>query len=198
MGREAQGPCTIGRHTEPVKALLESTELIVRGSTHKRRFALAQLQAVRVEGPALRFEAESHTVSLELGAEEAQKWLKKMLAPPPTLAAKLGISDSSPAWVLGPVDDDTLQAALHGATASRTQDAAVLLVVARRLQDLEAAMAQHTTLPCKHLWVVHEKGPGAALGDGDIRTHLRARGYRDNKTSAVSARLTATRYARPE
>jgi hypothetical protein len=37
---------------------------------------------------------------------------------------------------------------------------------------------------------------GALPGDAQVREALRAAGYRDHKTSAVSDTLTATRYAR--
>ena len=44
--------------------------------------------------------------------------------------------------------------------------------------------------------MVHQKGRDAFPSDGEIRMELRSRGYVDNKTSAVSDKLTATRYVR--
>ena len=79
MGREAQVPCTVGGHTETVKAMLESKELILRGATLKRRFELAALKRPRVQGDALAFTAGGEAVSLSLGAVQAQKWLHKIL-----------------------------------------------------------------------------------------------------------------------
>jgi hypothetical protein len=45
-------------------------------------------------------------------------------------------------------------------------------------------------------WCVYGKGKFATISDGDIRAYLRAQRYVDNKTTAVSERLTATRYSR--
>jgi len=196
MGREAQAPCAIGAARETARLLLESREIVVRGATLRRRFEIAALAALRVEGGALRFEAGGEPVTLELGAAEAGKWLRKLQAPPPTLAARLGIGPDRPAAVHGPVDDATLAEALAGATTDDPARATALVAVVRSLAQLDAAIAAHAGLGCRHLWVVHEKGRDAALGDTAIRTALRGRGYIDSKSSAVSERLTATRYAR--
>lgn len=196
MGREAQTLATVGSHTEAVKALLEATELILRGATLKRRYAVAALQAVRVQGDRLQFNAGDEAVALQLGAAEAGKWQARLTTPPPTLAAKLGVSAASPALVLGPVDDAALAAALQGATTTRAADAALLLAVVASPADLTQALACHAPLATPVLWVVHGKGRSATLGDTAIRSTLRAQGYIDNKTTAVSDRLTATRYVR--
>lgn len=196
MGREAQGLCTIGPHTEAVKALLESTVLIVRGATLKRQFAIFALSGVEVQGKALRFQCDGERVTLELGAEEAQKWLKKIMTPPPSLASKLGIGAEAKAYVLGRADDAVLAEALAGAITTIASDAAVLIVIALDEQDLTQAIARHAGMPCRAMWVVHAKGKAATLGDTAIRQRLRDSGYIDNKTTAVSDRFTATRYAR--
>ena len=195
MGREAQAPCAIGATRETAKLLLESREIIVRGPTLRRRFGIAALAGVRIDGGALRFEADGETVALELGAAEAAKWLQKMQAPPPTLAAKLGIGPDRPAAVHGVVDDPALAEALAGATTDDPARATALVAVVRSLAQLDAAIAAHAALGCRHLWVVNEKGRDAALGDTPVRAALRGRGYIDSKTSAVSDRLSATRYA---
>lgn len=196
MGREAQGLCTIGPHTETVKALLESTALIVRGATLKRQFTISALSSVEVQGNALRFQCEGERVTLELGAEEAQKWLKKIMTPPPSLASKLGIGAEAKAYVLGRADDAALAEALAGAVTTHAGDAEVLIVVALDDKDLAQALVLHSNMPCRSMWVVHVKGKAATLGDTAIRQRLRGSGYMDNKTTAVSDRFTATRYAR--
>lgn len=198
MGREAQVACTIGTHTEGVKVLLESTELILRGPTLRRRYPRAALQQLQVAGEALQFSAAGEHVSLALGAPQARKWLDQISRPPPTLAAKLGVSATQPAMVVGPAADDAaLAAALHGATTTDPQAAAMLLAVVLCADDLARAVALHARMAAAALWVVHVKGRSSALGDAAIRADLRARGYVDHKTSAVSERLTATRWRRP-
>jgi hypothetical protein len=197
MGREARGVCTIAGQTEPMKALLESAEIILKGETLKRRIGLSSLHDLRVDGGSLCFNASGERVSLALGADEAQKWLRKILAPPPSLAGKLGVGSQARAFVLGAADDAALIAALDNANTSQADEAAVLLTIAMHVRDLQAALTQHAGMRCKHLWVVHEKGAKAALGDTVIRQVMRERNYTDNKSCAVSARYTATRYGRP-
>lgn len=196
MGREAQVLCTVDGKSEPVKALLESTVLILRGVDIKRRFEVAALAEVRVRGQALRFTAAGEAVTLALGAQEAQAWLKKLTTPPPSLASKLGVGAGQRARVFGPCDDAALAAALEGATTSGLADAAMLVAVALDAAELDRAVALHARMPCRTLWVVHAKGKAATLGDTAIRQSLRGRGYTDTKTTAVSERLTATRYTR--
>ena len=54
----------------------------------------------------------------------------------------------------------------------------------------------HADMICNTVWVVHGKGPDADQSDALVRIAMRGRGYVDNKTSAVSDKLTATRYVR--
>lgn len=195
MGREATCTARVGTQTAEVKALLESTELILRGVI-KRRYAIAALKGTQVLDGELRFHADGDAVALQLGSKEAASWAKKIATPPPSLAAKLGVSADKPAFVLGRLDDATLAAALQGATTANAQAAAELIALIHSEADLAAAIAQHASMACKALWAVYPKGRGAAVSDAVVRAALRSCGYMDNKTSAVSAALTATRYSR--
>lgn len=196
MGREAHGRCTIGPHTEEVRAYLESTMLKLRGAALKRQIPLATVSQVSVAGDVLLFVTQSEPIALELGADEAHKWHKKITTPAPSLASKLGVSATKPAYVLGQIDDAALTEALAGATTDRTDQAAVLLAVTLTTQDLVQAVALHAGMACAAMWVIHVKGKAAVLSDSAIRQYLRERGYMDNKTTAVSDRYTATRYGR--
>ncbi len=200
MGREASATCTLGALTEPVKALLESREIIVRGTAIKRRFAVADLRDVRIEGDRLHFEVDGTHVLLHLGAAEAAKWITKISAPPPTLAAKLGIGPDKRAVAVGPLlHDAALAEALTPARTGDLQEAMALVATVLSDADLQQAVSLHGKMACRALWVVYEKAGRSAgsLGDGRIRETLRALGYRDNKACAVSERLTATRYLKP-
>jgi hypothetical protein len=196
MGREAECWCTAGAEAAQAKALLETGCVILRGAI-RRRWNTAQLQDLRIEGRRLCFTAADEAVALELGAEEAGRWLEKLNAPLPSLASKLGISAASPAYVCGVLDDAVLAEALADATTTRPDEAAVLIAVARSQAELAASLKVHASMAAGAVWVVHPKGKGASLSDAQVRSTLRALGYVDNKTSAVSATLTATRYARP-
>ena len=197
MGYEAQVLCDTGAQRETVKALLESDVLILRGSVTRHRIETSLIQQPRLQGEMLTFEAQGQTFSLYLGAKDAEKWLHKLQTPPPTLAAKLGIGPDRNAAVFGEANDLALQLALDGATTANACAATVLIAIVLSPDELLGAVAAHAGMPCRGLWVVFEKGKKAALGDTAIRHALRERGYKDNKTTAVSDRLTATRYMRP-
>jgi hypothetical protein len=195
MGREATCAARVGAESAEVKALLESSELILRGG-FKRRYAIAGMRELQVLGDELQFQASGEQVALALGAAQATSWARKIATPAPTLAAKLGIAGDRPAYVFGNADDPALAAALTGASTSDAQRAHLLIAVLRSEADLEAAVELHAGMPCAMLWAVVPKGRGAVPSDASVRRTLRERGYVDSKTAAVSATLTATRYGR--
>ncbi|MCE4557425.1 hypothetical protein [Pelomonas cellulosilytica] len=198
MGREAVCTAHVGNEAAEVKALLESTTVVLRGDI-KRRWDIAALQQLRIDGEALRFDVGGEAIALQLGEKEAERWLKKLQTPPPTLAAKLGVSADNPALLIGPTVgalDPALAEALAGAVTGNPRDAAMLVAVLSKPAELPRLADFHAGMRCKTVWVVHPKGPDASPSDTEIRLELRSRGYVDNKTSAVSDKLTATRYVR--
>jgi len=198
MGREASCTARVGNETAEVNALLESTTVVLRGAL-KRKWDIAALKNLRVEADELRFEAGEEAVAVALGEKEAGKWLTKLQTPPPTLAAKLGISPENPALLIGPtvgtLDPALAEALSHGLTGN-VKEARMLVAVISKPGELERMADFHATMICKTVWVVHQKGRDAFPSDAEIRMELRSRGYVDNKTSAVSDKLTATRYVR--
>lgn len=198
MGREASCTARVGSETAEVHALLESTTVVLRGAL-KRKWAIAALQNLRAAGEELQFDVDGEAVALALGEKEAGKWLAKLQTPPPTLAAKLGVSAENPALLIGPtvgtLDPALAEALSHGLTGN-VKAARMLVAVISKPGELERMADFHATMLCKTVWVVHQKGPAAFPSDAEIRTELRSRGYVDNKTSAVSDKLTATRYVK--
>lgn len=198
MGREASCTARVGTETEEVTALLESTTVVLRGAI-KRKWEIASLQELRVDGEELRFEAGDEAVALALGEKEAARWLKKLQTPPPTLAAKLGVSADNPALLIGPTVgplDPALAEALAGGITTNMREARMLVAVLSNPSELPRMADFHADMICNTVWVVHPKGPGASPSDAEVRTAMRGWGYVDNKTSAVSDALTATRYVR--
>ena len=198
MGREALCTARVGAETAEATALLESTTVVLRGAL-KRKWDIAALQNLRVDGDELRFEAADEAVALVLGEKEAGKWLTKLQTPPPTLAAKLGVSAENPALLIGPTTgtlDPALAEALAGGITTNMREARMLVAVLSNSAELPRMADFHADMICNTVWVVYRKGPGAFPSDGEVRMELRSRGYVDNKTSAVSDKLTATRYVR--
>ncbi len=198
MGREALCTARVGAEAAEATALLESTTIVLRGAL-KRRYEIAALQQLRIDGDELRFDAAGEAVALVLGAKEAARWLRKLQAPPPTLAAKLGVSAENPALLMGPTHgplDPALAEALAQGLTGNPRSAQMLVAVVQSPAELVRMADFHATMRCPAVWVVHPKGPGAFPSDAEVREEMRGRGYVDNKSSAVSAALTATRYVR--
>ena len=194
MGLEAETTCTHGGKTYKVKALLESTELILRGGL-KRTLPLTSLTNVHASNGSLSFNANGESYALALPANKAATWAKKITSPPPSLAKKLGISAEAVALVIGKTDDAELDATLQGNTTPTPQQAALFIAVTRDVAQLATALKTYGKAQAP-LWLINVKGPKSALGENAIRKKLRALGFMDTKTCAVSATLAATRYNR--
>lgn len=196
MGLEATCVCRWSGGSGEVKATLETRELILRGGL-RRTLALVALNDVHIQDGDLCFRVESEDIALALGADRAARWAKKIAAPPPSLAHKLGIGPLSKVLVIGSIDDGGLLEVLDGRCAVGASKANLSLAVVRAAGELARALAGHEALPPgSPIWIVHGKGPRANFGEGPVRRIMREAGYRDSKVSAVSDTLCATRYAR--
>jgi hypothetical protein len=155
------------------------------------------MKGVRVSGDELLFAVGAEKITLGLGAKAAASWAKKIATPPPTLRQKLGISTEAKVLVIGPVSDTSLKDALRGVTASSPDAARLSVAVVEDEAALEKALASHARLAAKlPIWIAHRKGPASPFGDNAVRRVMRQRGFIDSKVAAVSAELSATRYAK--
>ncbi len=195
MGREAVAVARWRGAVEEVKALLESQEIILRGAI-KARIVRSGISMIAVQGDELVLHANNERLVLALGAKEAAKWRDALLKPSPGLASKFGISPEKPVFVIGKSDDADLIDALSGARCDTLGEATVMLAIIENEADLISACAIATKKPKLFLWCVYPKGKDAKFGDAAIRRVMRAGGFVDNKSCAVSTRLTATRYGR--
>ncbi len=196
MGREADCSCRWAGGVAKIRALLETRELILRGEL-RRRFATADLRDIRARSGELCFSAGGEDYALRLGAPEALVWSKKLTTPPPSLAAKLGVSAASKVKVIGLLEDAVLRDALAGCLAVNGSDAALNLAVVHDAETLQKVLHTHAAASsATAIWIVHEKGPRAAFGEMPVRRAMRTAGYMDNKVASVSDNLTATRYKR--
>jgi hypothetical protein len=191
VGREALIEVEAGKEKGKAKVLLESTELILCGEV-RRTFARASIKHLRAKDGVLQFTSEGETVRLHLGAKRAEVWATTIAKPPPGLKQKLGL-DKGKARVIGTRDDVELEAALEGATVEDITSATILIARVDSEAQLKLALAIHANAPKLPLWTIYPKGK-TSYGDAAIRTELRARGFRDTKSCAVSDKLTATRY----
>lgn len=130
-------------------------------------------------------------VTLALGVPAATAWAKALTKEPPSLKAKLGLADGATALVLGQWNDATLSTALEGARTGDPAAAAMVIACVTSADDLAAA---RQTAAGRPIWTLYPKGGAAPFGDAAIRSDMRAHGFRDTKSCAVSDLLTATRY----
>jgi hypothetical protein len=199
MGREAICECTFEGTTSKVKALLESSEVILRGDI-RRRIPFNALQNVRVESQNLCFNMDKHPMQLHLGARAAESWAKKIKTPPPSLAQKLGVTDKTVVRTIGAVNR-TVLSALSSAGAQIGNEKPDIIISCvdtpkNLIATLQAAKTQLAgSIP---IWVVYHKGPGHPLNEAAIRSCLRANGLMDTKVASVSTELTALRFNRPK
>src|ERR1700722_7356686 len=103
MGREVRCTCRWGAQSGAVTALLESEEIIIRGAI-KQRVWLAEAKGLKSDADGLHFTVGENQVVLLMGAAEAERWLKKVNTPPPSLRDKLGLGGTVKALVVGQVD----------------------------------------------------------------------------------------------
>jgi hypothetical protein len=196
MGREARCRARWPGGEGEVKALLETHELILRGDLRKT-MPLDEIADVRVEGDALLLRHGDDQISIDLGAQAAASWARKIQAPPTTLADKLGVGPRSRALVCGEVEDPALEEALRAALAPSPAEAHLTVAVVRSAAELETAIDCHRQLPDDApIWIVYIKGGNSPFGEAAVRSAMRAAGYIDSKTASVSEVHTGTRFSR--
>jgi hypothetical protein len=196
MGREAEGHAVWRGVAGAVKAYLESDGITLRGEV-RGKLPRPGLMDWRVEGEDLCLRSGGEALVLTLGATEAVAWVKALEKPVPSLAAKLGVSVSVRAWVIGGPPPEEIAVAVAGFAAEGPEAAALIVAVLSGPADLEAALAAGEATGFR-VWCVHGKGKGAAVPDGAVRRAFRAAGWMDIKTSAVSDGFSATLYRPPQ
>jgi hypothetical protein len=198
MGREATCHCELGNESGECKALLESTEIILRGTTGrgsiKRKILIAQITGITVSGDQLKFQFGKEKAALTLGVKLAQSWAKKLTTPPPTLATKLGIAAGSKILILGEPESPELAAALADAkTVTKSPD---LIVLCAHFEPELNQLLLRATAQAAPIWVIYPKGAKSTLPETAVRNTLRSLGYIDVKVASVSGTLTALRFNR--
>jgi hypothetical protein len=193
MGREATCHCKWGDDEGDCKVLLEGRELILRSGL-RRRVSISAISGVAARGSKLVFTVGQDHVELGLGPEAAQRWVKAIQAPPPSLAGKLGISRTTRLSVVGKIQSEELKEALSEASPDRGKDADLILLCVNSQSELQQYLAAETyTSP---LWIVYPKGAKSEVKESGLRDLLRSHGFVDTKVASVSATLTALRFVK--
>lgn len=190
MGRQSDTVAIWRGERHAVRLHLDSMALELSGGL-KLRIARGEIGETRLQGNRILLSVGDEPLEIELEPAEAARWDAALRKQPPTLAQKLGVSANKPAFLIGETEDATLLAALAGASAPDAE-AAILVALVNSEGDLAPACAHARGRP---IWIVTGKGRHATVRETDLRAELRALGFADSKSCAVSDRLTATRYA---
>ncbi len=202
MGREASGSIRFGGQSGAGKLLLEPGEIILRGSV-RAHIPRDQITGYQAEGEDLLIQTANGLLRATLGAKEAAQWVRALAKPLPDLAQKLGIKTGMALWVIGPLTDAALIAAVanHGSAnhgVTDRCDAAQPALLLAELPDqaaFDAALVLCHDHPTAAFWGITRKGK-SAFPDAALRAQMRTAGYIDSKSCAVSDGFTATRYSR--
>jgi len=195
MGREAICTCDWAGEITEVKALLETGELILRGHLRKR-VPFNEIKGISVAGDHLSFTVGREAVQLYLGPSVAGKWAAVISSPPPSLARKLGITNTTVVRTIGEVRDEELKLALAGAGQISVRGADLIVACVETPAALRRALQQARAQLMKGvpIWMVYAKGPGHAINEATIRMLLRENGLIDTKVASVSEKHTALRF----
>jgi hypothetical protein len=192
MGREAEGAIRYLGAEGAGRILIEGAEVILRGEV-RAKIPREAIAAVRVEGDDLVLDTARGPVVATVGAGVAERLAQVLRKPVPTLAEKLVLTGAARAGCLWPVTDPVLLQAL----AERVVPVAEATFLVAEIIDeaaLERLVQALPDLAGRHVWCVNAKGPRPLLPEARIRAALRAAGWIDSKTTAVSAAMSATRY----
>lgn len=193
MGREVECSYHWQGHSGTGKALLEAEEIILRGAI-KARIPRTSIFAVETRADDLILMVQGTPLVLQIGEDEASRWIASLRKPRPSLAQKLGISAENSAYLIGTTEDPALLEALRGAEVPSPEQAGIFVAVLHQETDLLPAMVLAKAMPRIAIWCVHGKGRDAAVPDAMVRNFMYANAYRDSKSCAISADWTATRY----
>src|SRR5438552_7495719 len=104
MGQEAICKIRIGRKTVEGRVLLESEELIVRGSDLKLKIPFKLVTSIEAEGGWLRVQYSGDRAAFELGAQAA-RWAEKIRNPKSRID-KLGVKPDARVGLAGVEDQE--------------------------------------------------------------------------------------------
>lgn len=199
MGNELKGAVRTGKERHQGKILLETSELIFRGTDFRLKIAFAEMRDVKSADGELRIATNDGVLTFEVGAA-AEKWREKILHPK-TRAEKLGVKPGTGVRLVGEFEASFVKE-LRGASAEIAQAANVanadqtffaadsksaLAAVAKLARKMKGAQA---------LWIVYPKGR-KDISEIDVIAAGRKAGLKDVKVVGFSPTHTALKFVIP-
>jgi hypothetical protein len=200
MGLEAVCTVRVNGQAAEAKALLETSEVIVRGLV-RLRIPLASITALSVQHDALVLRHPGGEVALELGEKAARTWADK-IKNPKGLLDKLGVKPGMRVAVADVTDTGFLEQ-LKGRAPKlgACKPGAALDVVFLGVSDLRGldklAEVKQAIADTGAVWVVSPKGRATPVPEADVRAAAVSAGLVDVKVAAFSATHTAAKLVMP-
>jgi len=198
MGRTIKTRIRIGASRFDGEALLETSELLIRGEK-RLRVPFAEMKALDANDGVLTFRFKSDDVAIELD-KDAAKWLDS-IRNPKSVVEKLGVKDGQKIALVA-IDDDALASDLEsrGATVSRGRAAkncdAIFFGASRRDDLARLAKLRESLAPNGALWVIRPKGV-KEITESEVMAAGKAAGLVDVKVVRFSDTHTAEKFVIP-
>ena len=199
MGNELKGAVRRGKERHQGKILLETSELIFRGTDYRLKIAFAEIRDVKATNGELRVATKNGVLTFEVGTA-AEKWREKILHPK-TRAEKLGVKQGTKVGLLGEFEADfvkeleTTGAEIVRAGRSAAADQTFFAAHSKTTLGAIEEFAKKMKGP-EALWVVYAKGK-KDLRESDVIAAGRRAGLKDVKVVAFSSAYTALKFVIP-
>jgi hypothetical protein len=199
VGNELKGAVGAGKERHQGKILLETSDLIFRGTDYRLKIAFGEMREVRVSGGELRILTNDGVLTFEVGTA-AERWREKILHPK-TRAEKLGVKPGTRLRLLGEFEANFAEE-LQGASAEIFRAAGVANVDQTFFAaERKSALAPITRLARKMkgaeaLWIVYPKGR-KDITETEVIAAGRKAGLKDVKVVGFSSTHTALKFLIP-
>jgi hypothetical protein len=199
MGNELKGAVRAGKERHEGKILLETSELIFRGTDYRLKIAFGEMRDVKAANGELRVETKDGVNVFEVGAH-AEKWRDKILHPK-SRAEKLGVKAGTRVRLLGEFEADFVQE-VRAVKAQLIQTANSADVAntffALGSKSALAALGKYAKKMkgAEALWIVYPKGK-KELTEIEVIGAGRKAGLKDVKVVGFSSTHTALKFVIP-
>ncbi|HVZ74089.1 MAG TPA: hypothetical protein VHJ20_17040 [Polyangia bacterium] len=197
MGREAVVSAVVDGAKTKGRALLEEAEVLLRGDV-RARVPFAEIEDLAVEGDVLEIRWSGRTLSLELGADAAAKWLER-IKNPPSRAKKLGLKPDQRVALVGTFAGwFTREITNTGAKVTTGSPVDLVFYAPDTVAELKKVGALKKRLEQNGaLWVIRPKGKDSPITEHVVRAAGIAAGLVDVKVAAFSATHSAQKFVIP-
>jgi len=199
MGNELKGAVRAGKERHEGKILLETSELIFRGTDYRLKIAFGEMRVVKAENGELVVETKDGVNVFEVGVH-AEKWRDKILHPK-SRAEKLGVKAGTRVRLLGEFEADFVKE-VRAAKAQLIQTANSADVAntffALGSKSALAALGKYAKKMkgAEALWIVYRKGK-KELTEIEVIGAGRKAGLKDVKVVGFSSTHTALKFVIP-